>query len=358
MGDSRGHVQARAPRNTKPRRRRGRGFCKPSQLQLQGGRQRHRHCRMQEKSTRSPRRSATVRQRGSLAASFRTATSSDKITHDWRAHIVEGLVREQPHPAALGRSCRSTPRYRRRSWWLDTSPPAQSRRAVKRWHGHAGDLWTRNVRIAAWCALGSTQADIGAKYGLTRQRVGQIVREFEWVQEAAQERLQGLDENHGREGGKCQSSLRGWGGSDSSVLECLDRCSGEFRPLSRPERTRWRRVCASRGPGDRRRRRRRGCGGRLAALVRASLELAGGFPDPERGGKCQFRPTRKGGESASSDRPGKGGKVPSLALAEISRRWRLRGGAVWRQRGFSFLRPIPPPKLEAPRQYQGQRGLF
>ena len=313
---------------------------------------------MQEKSTRSPRRSATVRQRGSLAASFRTATSSDKITHDWRAHIVEGLVREQPHPAALGRSCRSTPRYRRRSWWLDTSPPAQSRRAVKRWHGHAGDLWTRNVRIAAWCALGSTQADIGAKYGLTRQRVGQIVREFEWVQEAAQERLQGLDENHGREGGKCQSSLRGWGGSDSSVLECLDRCSGEFRPLSRPERTRWRRVCASRGPGDRRRRRRRGCGGRLAALVRASLELAGGFPDPERGGKCQFRPTRKGGESASSDRPGKGGKVPSLALAEISRRWRLRGGAVWRQRGFSFLRPIPPPKLEAPRQYQGQRGLF
>ena len=65
-----------------------------------------------------------------------------------------------------------------------------------------------------------------------------------------------------------------------------------------------------------------------------------------------------GGESASSDPAGKGGKVPSLALAEISRRWRLRGGAVWRQRGFAFLRPIPPPKLEAPRQYQAQRGLF
>ena len=80
-------------------------------------------------------------------------------------------------------------------------------------------------------------------------------------------------------------------------------------------------------------------------------------------------PTRKGGESASSARPGKGGKcqfsptgkggkVPSLALAEISRRWRLRGGAGWRQRSFAFLRPIRPPKLEAPRQYQDQRGLF
>ena len=313
---------------------------------------------MQEKFTRSPRRSATVRQRGSFAASFRPATSSDKTTRDWRARIVEGLVREQPSPAALGRSCRSTPRYRKRSWWLDTSTTAQSRRAVKRWHGCVQDLWTRNVEMAAWVALGVAQAHVGAKYGLTRQRVGQIVREFPWVQQAVQERLRSPDENHGREGGKCQSSLRGWAGSFSSDLESECGSSGEFRPLSRPERTRWRRVCASRGPGDRRRRRRRGCGGRLAALVRASLELAGGFPDPERGGKCQFRPTRKGGESANSDRPGKGGKVPSLALAEISRRWRLRGGAVWRQRGFSFLRPIPPPKLEAPRQYQGQRGLF
>ena len=52
----------------------------------------------------------------------------------------------------------------------------------------------------------------------------------------------------------------------------------------------------------------------------------------------------------------KGGEVPSLALAEISRRWRLRGGAVWRQRGFAFLRPIRPPKLEPPRQYAGPAG--
>ena len=66
--------------------------------------------------------------------------------------------------------------------------------------------------MAAWVALGVAQAHVGAKYGLSRQRVGQIVREFEWVQEAVQKRLQGLDENHGREGGKCQSSLRGWGG--------------------------------------------------------------------------------------------------------------------------------------------------
>ena len=107
-----------------------------------------------------------------------------------------------------------------------------------------------------------------------------------------------------------------------------------------------------------------GPGGGLTGLCRR-------FPlPPVGGGKCQFRPRRKGGESASSDPAGKGGesassdpagkggKVPSLALAEISRRWRLRGGAVWRQRGFAFLRPIPPPKLEAPRQYQAQRGLF
>ena len=358
MGDSQSHVQAESPRNTKPRRWRGRGFCKPSQLQLQGGRQRQRQCRMQEKSTRSPRRSATVRQRGSFAASFRPATSSDKTTRDWRARIVEGLVREQPSPAALGRSCRSTPRYQKRSWWLDTSTTAQSRRAVKRWHGCAQDLWNRNVEIAAWVALGTAQAHVGAKHGLTRQRVGQIVQEFPWVRQAVRDRLRSLDENNGKEGGKCQSSSRGWMGSGSEDLESECGSSGEFRPLERPERTRWRRVCASRGPGDRRRHRRRGCGGRLAALVLASLAAAGGFPHPERGGKCQFSPTRKGGESASSAPPGKGGKVPSLALAEISRRWRLRGGAVWRQRGFAFLRPIPPPKLEAPRQYQAQRGLF
>ena len=313
---------------------------------------------MQEKSTRSPRRSATVRQRGSFAASFRPATSSDKTTCDWRARIVEGLVREQPSPAALGRSCRSTPRYQKRSWWLDTSTTAQSRRAVKRWHGCAQDLWNRNVEITAWVALGAAQAHVGAKYGLTRQRVGQIIREFEWVRQSVRDRLRSLDENNGREGGKCQSSFRGKGGSYSPSWERECGSSGEFRPLSRPEWTRWRRVCASRGPGDRRRRRRRDCGVRLAALVLDSLAAASGFPHPERGGKCQFSPTRKGGESASSAPPGKGGKVPSLALAEISRRWRLRGGAVWRQRGFAFLRPIPPPKLEAPRQYQVQRGLF
>ncbi len=84
---------------------------------------------------------------------------------------VEGLVREQARPVYLDRVCRSAPRYRRRSWWLDTSPVAQSRRAVKRWHGHAQDLWVRNVQIAAWVALGSAQAHVGAKYGLTRQRV-------------------------------------------------------------------------------------------------------------------------------------------------------------------------------------------
>ena len=313
---------------------------------------------MQEKSTRSPRRSATVRQRGGFAVSFRSARSSDKTTCDWRARIVEGLVREQPSPAALGRSCRSTPRYQKRSWWLDTSTTAQSRRAVKRWHGCAQDLWNRNVEITAWVALGAAQAHVGAKYGLTRQRVGQIVREFPWVSQAVRDRLRSLDENNGREGGKCQSSPRGWVGSDSSDLESECGSSGEFRPLSRPDRARWRRICDRRGAGSRRRRKGTRPAGPLAALAAASLAAAGGFPPPERGGKCQFRPRRKGGESASSDPAGKGGKVPSLALAEISLRWRLRGGAVWRQRGFAFLRPIPPPKLEAPRSYQAQRGLF
>ena len=164
---------------------------------------------MQEKSTRTPRQKTSVKSRWlpiDAAPLPRrelcVARSPEKIISDWRSRIVEGLVREQPRPAALGRSCRSTPRYRKSSWWLDTSPPAQSRRAVTRWHGRAQDLWRRNVEISAWCAVGTSQAHVGATYGLTRQRVGQIVREFPWVQEAVQERLQGLDENHGREGGK------------------------------------------------------------------------------------------------------------------------------------------------------------
>ena len=117
----------------------------------------------------------------------------------------------------------------------------------------------------------------------------------------------------GGEGGKCQSSLRGRGGSLSSDLECSDRCSGEFCPLSRANRTRWRRVCASRGPGDRRRHRRRACGGQLAVLALASLESAGGFPDPERGGKCQFSPTRKGGGKCQFSPTRKGGGSASSA---------------------------------------------
>ena len=178
--------------------------------------------------------------------------------------------------------------------------------------------------IAAWVALGTSQAHVGAKHGLTRQRVGQIVQEFPWVRQSVRDRLRSLDENHGKEGGKCQSSSRGWMGSGSEDLESECGSSGEFRPLSRPERTRWRRVCASRGPGDRRRRRRRGCGGRLggsgAGLTGGSRRFPppgkGGKPPvqphPERGGKCQFSPTRKGGESAIF---GAGGDQPPLATS-------------------------------------------
>ena len=312
---------------------------------------------MQDQFTRTPRRRATVRRRGGSAASFRSARSSAKTTRAWRSRIVEGLVQAQPLRVYLDRACRSAPRYRRRSWWLDTSTTAQSRRAVKRWHGCAQDLWRRNVEIAAWCALGATQAHVGAKYSLTRQRVGQIVREFPWVREAVLGRLEGRDENHGREGGKCQSSLRGWVGSDSAELEGVDRCSGEFRPLSRPNQARWRRICDRRGAGSRRRRkgtrprRAGGPGGGLTGLCRrfplppvggesASSAPAGRGgkvpvqPPPEGGGKCQFSPRRKGGESASFS----GGDQPplaasrrgDLAAAEIADPGPARSsGAVW-----------------------------
>ena len=142
---------------------------------------------MQEKFTRTLRHKASgnplrlpIDAAPLPSRELRTEKSPEKTTRDWRARIVEGLVREQPSPAALGRSCRSTPRYQKRSWWLDTSTTAQSRRAVKRWHGCAQDLWNRNVEIAAWVALGAAQAHVGTKHGLTRQRVGQIIWEFEW----------------------------------------------------------------------------------------------------------------------------------------------------------------------------------
>ena len=124
----------------------------------------------------------------------------------------------------------------------------------------------------------------------------------------------------------------GPGAAAGSRLDCV---SGEFRPLARPDRARWRRICDRRGAGSRRRRKGTRLAGPLAALAAASLAAAGGFPPP-----------------------GKGGEVPSLALAEISRRWRLRGGAVWRQRGFAFLRPLRPPLLTAAGKYQRQGVLW
>ena len=102
----------------------------------------------------------------------------------------------------------------------------------------------------------------------------------------------------GGEGGKCQSSLRGWAGSDSAELEGVDRCSGEFRPLSRPNRARWRRICDRRGAGSRRRRKgtptRRPAGGPGGGLT----------------GLCRRFPLPQSGESASSAPAGRGGKVP------------------------------------------------
>lgn len=331
---------------------------------------------MQEKSTRLPRLNTTPRQPASAADGCRTTRRAVSPDRDWRSRIVENLVREQAGPVYLDRACRSAPRYRRRSWWLDTSPPAQSRRAVKRWHGRAQDLWVRNVEIAAWVALGSAQAHVGAKYGLTRQRVGQIVREFEWVQEAVKNRVRSLENSSGREGGKCQSSLRGWVGSFSLNLESIGRCSGEFRPLSRPERARWRRRCDRRGAGSRRR--PPGCAppGTLAAALTASLASSGAFGVPSRGESASFPPLVMGGkvpvgaipelgENASSDPAPQGGKMPvrrrqgsALTVEAIARRWRVRGGAVWKQRGLAFLRPVRPPTLEETRKYQRQGGLW
>ena len=370
VGDSVRHTHEQPSLYKKPRRS-GRGFWKPSQLALQGGRQRHPQCRMHRKSTSSLRLKTTARQPGWAADGCRTARPGLSPARDWRSGIVEALVEAQPSSAAVRRDCRSAPRYRKRSWWLDTSPPAQSRRAVKRWHGHAADLWVRNVAITAWCALGATQAHVGATYALSRQRVGQIVKEFEWVQEAVQERLRSLDDSDGGGGGKCQSSLRGKGGSLSSGLESLDRCSGEFRPLSRPERARWQRICDRRGAGLRRR--PEGCPARppsgpgrparkvrkvdKAALAAASLASTGGFPRSQ-GGKVPVWSPPALGESASSGSAPRGRKVPSLTLAEINRRWRLRGGERWRQRRLSFLARPEAPALAATGKYQHQGRLW
>ena len=164
---------------------------------------------MQEKSTPSLRLKTTVKQPGRSAAPCRAGRSSANTTRAWRSRIVEGLVREQPSPVFLDRACRSTPRYQKQSWWLDTSTTAQSRRAVKRWHGCAQDLWNRNVEIAAWVALGTAQAHVGAKHGLTRQRVGQIVQEFPWVRQAVRDRLRSLDENNGGKGESASFLLGG-----------------------------------------------------------------------------------------------------------------------------------------------------
>ena len=78
----------------------------------------------------------------------------------------------------------------------------------------------------------------------------------------------------------------------------------------------------------------RGDGGRAPAQPdrwrpwrRPHWPLPAVSPAPSRGGKCQFRPRRKGGESASSDPAGKGGKVPVQTPPE-------RGGKchLWRWR--------------------------
>ena len=297
---------------------------------------------MQRKSIPSLRLKTTARQPGRAADGCRASLRPDAPARDWRARIVAVLVREQPSTVFLDRACRSASRYRRRSWWLDTSPVAQSRRAVKRWHGCAQDLWTRNVEIAAWCALGATQAHVGAKYGLSRQRVGQIVREFPWVRTAVEERLESLAAGE-QEWGKCQSSLRGPFPSESASIGSIGRCSGEFRPLARPNRRRWRRICDRRGAGSRRRPEGTPPAGSLTAQVLASLAETGAFGSLQPGGKVPVSAWPEiWGKVPVRSHPEPGGKVPSLRVEEIIRRWRLRGGSVWRQRGFpSSWRGVP-----------------
>ena len=187
------------------------------------------------------------------------------------------------------------------------------------WRAGMGGLktsWERQCPgIAAWVALGATQAHVGAKYGITRQRVGQIVREFPWVRQAVRDRLRSLDENNGRAGGKCQSSLRGDGGS-----------SGEFRPLARPDRARWRRICDRRGAGSRRRRKGTRLAGPLAALAAASLAAAGGFPHPERGGKCHLWRWRRSAAAGDFEAVLAGGSAALCSSGRSGRRsWRPPG---------------------------------
>ena len=64
---------------------------------------------------------------------------------------------------------------------LDRSPEAQRRRALKRWHGHGGQVtldWMaeRNRRIRAAVAAGRSCRDVAADHELTPRRVRQITR--------------------------------------------------------------------------------------------------------------------------------------------------------------------------------------
>ena len=140
--------------------------------------------------------------------------------------------------------------------------------------------------------------------------------------------------------------ISGWAGSDSAELEGVDRCSGEFRPLSRPNPGALEvnlrppgRGIEETEEGHPTRRPAGGPGGGLTGLCRR-------FPLPP-----------VGGESASSAPAGREGKVP-VSPAEISRRWRLRGGAGWRQRRSPILARTEAPALSGVRPYQAQQRLF
>ena len=65
-------------------------------------------------------------------------------------------------------------------WWHDISSLAQSRRAKLRWHGNGLiDLGPRDRKICRLADRGFSLSRIGRRFNLTRQRCGQIRRQYQ-----------------------------------------------------------------------------------------------------------------------------------------------------------------------------------
>lgn len=167
-------------------------------------------------------------------------------------------VRQYVHAALLSPSPVSR-RYKLPPWWTDTGPVAQSRRSKVRWHGNSLiDLEPRNRKICRLAQMGLPLSAIASRFGLSRQRCGQIRREYQSAEDVS-------TVMEGR--GKCLSSLReGWSSlrswkpahwEYSDKRECENWLKSEGLASLPKTRAEIRRFCAGNGPRDRRRERRR-----------------------------------------------------------------------------------------------------